>query len=71
MADLLGFPKVGIWDDAQDPFPGAVGAGGPSPPPSTVAGTWGAGSPDAATSLLQESVEEQSRCSSQDWQGIG
>jgi len=49
---------VGIWDDAHEPFPGAVSAGEPSPPASSEAGTWGAQGPDPATLLLQERTAE-------------
>lgn len=70
MPDLLGFPKVGIWDDAQELFPGVVDAGELSLSPGSVADTWGAGSPDAATLLLQERTGEKSHGSCQDRQGI-
>ena len=71
MPDLLGFPKVGIWGNVQEPVLGALGAGEPSSPPSPAAGTWGSGSPDPATSLVQERTGEQSHGSCQDWQNIG
>lgn len=67
MPDLLGFPKVGIWGDAQEPFPEQWVQVGPRP---TKSGTWGAGSPDPATSLLQARTGEQSHGSCQDWQDI-